>query len=122
MEFFVEFEEELNIVSGRIDGDITREIAKNYFTRVGEVVIQEGCERVLTDVRSASLVASEEDMESLSRELAQIGLSASYRRAIVLSDDVSRYKVWENYCFTAGHKNLKLFVDCSLAKEWLSEQ
>lgn len=122
MNVLVEFEEGLNIVSGRISGDLTKEIAKSYLTQVGEVAAERRCERVLTDVRNASLMATEEDMQSLSKELAQIGLSSSYRRAIVLSDDVSGYKVWENHCFTAGHKNLRLFVDCDLAKEWLSEQ
>ncbi len=121
MSVLVEFEEGLNIVSGRISGDLTREVAKNYLAKVGELAAQRRCERVLTDVRNASLTATEEDMQCLSKELAQIGLSSSYRRAIVLSEDVSGYKSWENHCLTVGHKNLKLFVDCDLAKEWLSE-
>lgn len=79
------------------------------------------CHGVLTDVRRAYLRASEEDMKCLSEELAQIGLKSSYKRAIVLKDDVSGYKRWENHCFTAGYKNVRLFVDCDLAKEWLAE-
>lgn len=122
MNIEVEFEERSNIVSGRISGELTREIAKSYFTTIGEVAAEKGCERVLTDVREASLRVTEEDMQSLSQELAQIGMSSSYRRAIVLRDDVSTYKVWENHCFTAGHKNLRLFVDSDVAREWLSEQ
>lgn len=122
MNIEVEFEEGSNIVSGRISGELTREIAKNYFTTIGEVAADRRCERVLTDVREASLRVTDEDMKSLSQELAQIGLSSSYRRAVVLRDDVSTYKEWENHCFKAGHKNLRLFVDCDVAREWLSEQ
>lgn len=121
MEVSVEFEEGLKIVSGTISGDLTKEIAADYFTQVGRVVSERNCHRVLTDVRQAYLRATEEDMRSLSQELAQIGLKSSCKRAIVLKDDVSGYKRWENHCFTAGYKNVRLFVDCDLAKEWLTE-
>ncbi|OEK05106.1 hypothetical protein [Roseivirga misakiensis] len=120
MNIEVDFEERLNIVSGRISGELTREIAKHYFTEVGEIAASQSCNRVLTDVRDADINVTQDDMRTLAKELVQIGLSSSYRRAIVLREDVSVYKEWENHCFTAGHKNLRLFVDCDVAKEWLS--
>ncbi|MFY0592497.1 hypothetical protein [Roseivirga sp.] len=121
MNIEVDFLERSNIVSGRISGELTKEIAKHYFTEVGEIAAENGCERVLTDVRDADINVTDHDMRVLSKELVQIGLSSSYRRAIVLKDDVSVYKEWGNHCFSAGHKNLRLFVDCEVAKEWLSE-
>ncbi len=119
MEFSVSYEEGLDVVSGKIEGDLTVEIAAEYFAKVGEVASQRGCERVLTDVRSAKLMASEEGMLALSRELESIGMDTKFRRAIVLNDDVKGYKVWENYCFRQGYTRIKLFYDQLKALDWL---
>lgn len=122
MGYFVEYEETFNIVSGRIVGDLTREVAKDYLKSISDLASEKGCNRILTDVREAKLLGEKQDIETLSTELANYGFSTSFVRAIVLAEDVIGYKTWENYCFTAGHKNLRLFVDGNLAKEWLSEQ
>ena len=121
MNIEVDFEEGLNIISGRISGELTREIAKNYFTEIGEIAAQNGCERVLTDVRDANIQVTENDLHTLSKELVQIGLSSSYRRAIVMRGDGDTYKELGSHCLMVGNKNLRLFVDCDVAKEWLSE-
>ena len=122
MNIEVEFEERSKIVTGRISGELTREIAMNYFTTISEVAANVSCERVLTDMREASLRVSPEDKKGLSQEFAQVGMSSSYRRAIVLRGDEEAHKEWEAHCFMTGFKNLRLFVDFDVAKEWLSEQ
>lgn len=119
MEFIVSYEEELDVVSGKIEGDLTVEIAAEYFAKVGEVASERGCDRVLTDVRNARLKASEKALLELSRELFAIGMATSLKRAIVLSEDVKGYKIWENCCFSQGHRQIKLFYDKLKALEWL---
>lgn len=121
MDFKVSYQVGEGIVSGKIEGDLTKELAAKYFTQVGELASERGYSRVLTDVRSARLVASEVDMESLSKELSSLGLAPAYKRAIVLTEDVKAYKTWENYCFRNGFQRLKLFFDQDKAVDWLSE-
>ena len=121
MEFEVSIQEERGILSGKIEGDLTGELAKEYFAQVGELASEKGLTRVLTDVRSARLLANELEMESLSSELSSLGLPPAYKRAIVLSEDVKAYKTWENYCFRNGYQRLKLFFDQEKAVDWLSE-
>ena len=121
MEFEVSIQEERGILSGKIEGDLTGALAKKYFTQVGELASEKGLTRVLTDVRSARLLANELEMESLSSELSSLGLPPAYKRAIVLSEDVKAYKTWENYCFRNGYQRLKLFFDQDKAVDWLSE-
>lgn len=113
------YEEGLDVVSGKIEGDLTVEIAAGYFAKVSEVASKRGCERVLTDVRSAKLMASEEAMLALSQKLNTIGMESNLRRAIVLSDDVDGYKIWANCCFRQGHLQIKLFYDRLKALDWL---
>ncbi len=119
MDFSVSYEEGLDVVSGKIEGDLTVEIAAEYFAKVGEVASKRGCERVLTDVRNAKLMASEEAMFALSQKLNAIGMESNLRRAIVLNDDVKGYKIWENCCFRQGHTQIKLFYDQFKALDWL---
>ena len=121
MEFEVSIQEERGILSGKIEGDLTKELAAKYFAQVGELATKKGLTRVLTDVRSARLRVDELDMKSLSKELSSLGLPPAYKRAIVLSEDVKAYKTWENYCFRNGHQRLKLFLDQEKAVDWLSE-
>ena len=113
------YEEGLDVVSGKIEGDLTIENAAKYFTKVGEVASERGCMKVLTDVRNAKLKASEEGMLGLSKGLIDMGLSASLKRAIVLNQDVKGYKIWENCCFRHGHHDVKLFYDEPKALDWL---
>lgn len=117
----VEVVDEFNMVSGRIEGDLTKEIAKRYFEEVGKVANQHGLKRVLTDLREANLKADELDMRELSQKLTQFGLVSDHKRALVVREDVSGYKQWENYCLSAGHKKIRLFVDDDAAMEWLAE-
>ncbi|WP_420386197.1 hypothetical protein [Roseivirga sp.] len=110
----------LKLVSGRIEGDLTKEIARRYFEEVGKLAYQNGLNRVFTDLREANLKADEHDMSELSQELAQLGLASSYKRAVVVREDVRGYKQWENHCLSAGFKKMRLFVDDEAALEWLA--
>ena len=121
MDFKVSYQIGEGIVSGKIEGNLTKELAAKYFIQVGELASERGYSRVLTDVRGARLVASEVDMDSLSKELSSLGLAPAFKRAIVLTEDVKAYKTWENYCFRNGFQRLKLFFDHDKAVDWLSE-
>ena len=117
----VEVVDSLKLVSGKIEGDLTKEIAKRYFEQVGKIANQNGLNRVITDLREASLKADEIDMSELSQELAQLGVSSFYKRAVVVREDVKGYKQWENHNLSAGHRDMRLFVDHETAMEWLAE-
>ena len=119
--FKIDVVDNLSLVSGKVDGDLTKEIAKRYFEEVGKVANQYGLKRVLTDLREANLKANEQDMLELSQELAQLGVACSYKRAVVVKEDVRGYKHWENHCLSAGFKEMRLFVDDEIAVEWLAE-
>ncbi len=119
MDFNLEFEEGRNIISGSIIGELTKDRAKAYFSKLSQMAHQKACQRLLTDVRRAELSGTAKDIQILSKELSGIGFKPSFKRAILLHADVAGYKVWENYCLMAGFKNVKLFVDSDLAKEWL---
>ena len=121
IDFKVSYQVEGGIVSGKIEGGLTKELAAKYFTQVGALASERGYSRVLTDVRAARLLANVVDMESLSKDLSSLGLAPAFKRAIVLSEDVKAYKTWENYCFRNGYQQIKLFFDHEKAVDWLSE-
>ncbi len=112
----------LSILRGKIEGELTRDIAENYFKEVALLAKSNQLKGLLTDLRTATLSADVKDMETLSQELAQLGMEEDLRRAVVVKEDVSGYKVWENHNLMAGFKSLRLFVDCERAEEWLVEQ
>jgi hypothetical protein len=115
----VGYAESLDQICGRIDGELTHEVAKHYFTEVAGIAKATNCSRILTDVRLARLSALDSEMESLSSELASIGIVLESRRAILVAEDIKQYKTWENYCFRNGHKSIRLFMDEQAAQDWL---
>jgi len=117
----VETVDDLKLVSGKIVGDLCKEVATRYFEEVGKLANQHGLKRVLTDLREANLKADEKDMSTLSQELTQLGVVTSYKRAVVVRKDVKGYKHWANHCLIAGFKEMRLFVDYDAAQEWLAE-
>lgn len=117
----VEVVDRLKLISGKIEGDVTKEVATRYFQEVGKVADQKGLNRVITDLREANLRLDERDMSDLSQELTQLGMACTVRRAMVVKNDVNDYKLWENHCLSAGHRDLRLFSDKDAALEWLAE-
>lgn len=121
MDFSVEVLSEVGVISGKVEVDLTFEVAVEYFNKVRQVTRDSGVERVLTDLRGSSVMINKVELESLSQELVQLEVNKDCRRAIVLSGDVNVYKQWENLNLRAGFHNLKLFVDKGQAMEWLVE-
>ena len=115
----VGYEKSLDQICGKIEGELTHEVAKHYFTEVAEIARVTNCSKILTDVRLAKLSTLDSEMESLSAELASIGIVLASRRAILVAEDIKQYKTWENYCFRNGHKSIRLFMDEQAAHDWL---
>lgn len=115
----VGYEKNQDQICGRIEGDLTHEVAKQYFSEVSAVAKETKCAKILTDVRLARLSATESEMESLSSELPAMGIALDSRRAILVTEDIKQYKTWENYCFRNGFKGIRLFMDAEAAHDWL---
>ena len=65
------------------------------------------------------LTGIQKEMEILAKELKGIGIELSFRRAILISNDINDYKVWENFNFRNGFKDMRLFSDERVALEWM---
>jgi hypothetical protein len=118
----VAYEKDQDQIFGMIEGELTMEVAKSYFIKVAELSKETNCAKILTDLSKAKLTAVETDMQSLSSELENLGISLKAKRAIVVSDDVKLYKTWENFCFRNGFQGIRLFMDEKTASEWLLKE
>ncbi|WP_422354352.1 hypothetical protein [Roseivirga pacifica] len=121
MDFHVEVLSEVGVISGKVEGDLTLVVAREYLKQVNRAIRDSGVERIVSDLRSSSVKINKVELESLSKELVQLGTKKVCRRAIVLSGDVNVYKQWENLNLREGFHYLKLFVDKDQAMEWLVE-
>ncbi|MGW8121810.1 hypothetical protein ACV07N_04050 [Roseivirga echinicomitans] len=119
MMLIVGYEMEKDYVFGKIDGDLTKEIASNYFSKVSKVAKEYGCNKLFTDLREAVLVASRKEMEIMAVDLKDFELDFCMKRAVLISVNVKDYKSWENFNFRNGFKDIRLFSDELAAIEWL---
>jgi|GEM_PF-1641700 len=119
MLLMVGYDDELNHVFGKIEGVLTKDLASNYLSKVAQIASENKCQKVITDLREAQLFANQKEMEILAKELKGIGIELSFRRAILISNDINDYKVWENFNFRNGFKDMRLFSDERVALEWM---
>ncbi|WP_323758411.1 hypothetical protein [Roseivirga sp.] len=119
MLLMVGYDDELNHVFGKIEGALTKEIASSYLSKVAEIARENKCRKVITDLREAELFANQREIEILSKELKGIGIEFGLKRAVIISKNINDYKVWENFNFRNGFKEIRLFSDEEVALEWM---
>ncbi|KYG79159.1 hypothetical protein [Roseivirga echinicomitans] len=119
MLLMVGYDDELNHVFGKIEGALTKDIASSYLSKVAEIAQENKCRKVITDLREAELFANQKEIEILSKELKGIGIEFGLKRAVLISKNINDYKVWENYNFRNGFKDIRLFSDEGVALEWM---
>lgn len=119
MLLMVGYDDELDHVFGKIEGELTKDLASSYLSKVAQVAQENKCRRVFTDLREAQLFANRNELEILAKELKGIGIEFGLKRAILISKNINDYKVWENFNFRYGFKDMRLFSDEKVALEWM---
>jgi len=116
----VAFDEELNCVVARFEGDLTLAAAKEYAREVSSVAKQHPCRRLLNDLRAAHIALSIFDLYSLPGFVVPEGFDRRWRRAILLGPTADLDKV-DFFQLVASNQGLtvRAFTDIDKAIEWL---
>jgi hypothetical protein len=120
MKMHVTFDDKVNCVVGRFEGDMTLDTAKKYLMEVTEVAKKHPCQRFLNDLREAKIDLSIFDLYELPGMIVTEGFDIRWRRAILLAPTADLDKM-DFFDLVASNRGLivRLFTDYDKAIEWL---
>ena len=118
MPFQVIYDSETACIVATLSGDLDTKVVAAFFDEVLRVAADNDCDRVVSDLRDATIVASAADMYWMADALSKKNVQSLQRRAIVVSRDQQDYSFWETLCANRGQGNVRIFEDYDEARHW----
>lgn len=118
MYFELKYDEDLDIIRGRLQGMLDAAVAKSVANELAQLVRKHGCHRFLNDLREAQVTSSTLDLYSIPRVVKEAGVPGGLKRALVVAEITSDFDFLETTSVNAGNQ-LKLFTDPDAALAWL---
>ena len=118
MKYKIDYNSVKKYVTADIEGDIELEPLKQFISDSAEVLKKHNCQRILHDLRSASVNMTIIEIDEVPILVTQFGINESLKRALVISDDFKKYNFFESTS-RSKRQNVKIFTSYSEAEKWL---
>lgn len=118
MKYTVVYDEDNDIIMGRIDGKFDRDLVKKMAPEFAQMIQKHGCHKLLNDLRDAEMFAPTLDIYDMPRIADKLGVPVSCKRALVVSHSSPNYSFLERAANNIGHDE-KIFTDMDSAINWL---
>jgi len=118
MNYKLSYDENNKLIIGRIEGIVDAKLVKKMAVDLAALLQKHKCNKVLNDLRKASLTKSIFDIYNIPRIVDDSGVPLSSKRALVVKEKNSDFKFLETASVNIGHQ-LKIFTDFDDAVEWL---
>jgi hypothetical protein len=123
MKVHITFDEELNCVVGRFEGDLTLDTAKEYASQVSAFATNQTCRLFLNDLREANIILSIFEIYELVGLIITEGFGRQWRRAVLLAPTTNLDKDKQDFFETVAFNRAvtaKMFTDIDKAIQWLT--
>ncbi|MDO9171154.1 MAG: hypothetical protein Q7W29_04905 [bacterium] len=118
MNFELWYDEDQDIIRGRVHGKLDAAVAKGVAGELAPLVRKHGCHRFLNDLREAQVTSSTLDLYSIPRVVKEAGVSGGIKRALVVTEITPDFDFLETTSVNVGNQ-VKLFTDPEAALAWL---
>jgi hypothetical protein len=118
MKFSVQYDPENDIIITSMTGEIDSEVIEAFSGEAIKLLSEHNCKRVLNDMRGAKLDFSTIDIYRIPKILDEARFPKSWKRAILVSDELEDYAFFETTSVNRGHR-VKIFQDADEAIIWL---
>jgi len=118
MNYELNYDEEKNLIIGRINGEFDISTVKEMAKQTGKMIERTGCKKLINDLREANFKASTLEIYSLPNIVNSMGVPQGCKRAILVNNDFSDARFFEDVFFNTGNY-LKIFKDYEQAIKWL---
>jgi len=118
MPYKIYYNEEQDYIVVTVDGEFALSNLKELAADVARFIEQYDCNRILNDLRRASLTQDSFNIYNMPKTASQAGIEPRYRRALVVSGHTSDFRFLETVFLNQGH-NVKMFTDINAAMRLL---
>lgn len=119
MKYDVSYDEARHLILGRITGEIDPAFVKTMAREVAALAKRHGCNRLLSDLREATIPSSASAIYSLPRIVDQGGVPPGLRRALIVANASRDFTFLETVALNCGH-HIRIFTDPDAALAWLA--
>jgi hypothetical protein len=120
MQYTVNYDEELDYIFVRIQGELSLVTLQDIAMDVAKLVQKTNCHRILNDLRQATPVTGAVEIYNMPGTARQAGVVQWCRRALVVGDKIGKFRFLETVFINQGHI-VKVFTDFDEAQNWLCE-
>ncbi|VGO20260.1 hypothetical protein [Pontiella sulfatireligans] len=120
MPFEIQYDSEEDCIFAVFIGKVTMQLTREYIAALLPILEETGCQRLLSDSRTAELQVSAMDIMQFPKMANASPLTANLKRAVLASPGTSGYELYETLCGIQGQR-VKLFSSKKEALEWLME-
>ena len=120
MPFQIEYDAGQDCIFSTFIGEINMPLVKEYIAALLPILKETGCQRVLSDSRTAELQLSSMDIMQFPKMAQASPLTARLKRAVLAAPGTSGYELYETLSKMQGHR-LRVFASRELALKWLFE-
>lgn len=118
MPYKINYNKEYGYIAVIVEGEFTLSTLKELAADVARFIERYSCNRILSDMRHASLTKETLDIYHMPKNAEQAGIVPSIKRALVVSELSSDFHFLETVFVNQGHI-VKLFTDINAAQGWL---
>jgi len=115
----VTYDQELDCIMASCEGPLNLETMKKYARKIAEKAGENGCKRLLNDLRKVTLEVDTMEIFKSPDTIQEQGIDRSWKRAIVVDEKLEGdFHFFETVAVNRGHL-MKIFTDRNLAISWL---
>lgn len=119
MKYELSYDKEAHLLLGRVTGEIDPALVEAMAREVAALAKQQGCNRLLNDLREATIPSSASAIYSMPRITDEAGVPPGLRRALVVPAATRDFLFLETVSLNRGH-NTRIFTDPEAARAWLA--
>ena len=119
MSFAIQLDQEQSLINAKLMGEITPDLAIEFFQELLHKVQVSGAERIFTDATELELARPIEEFQRVPQKLLELGFPTNLKRAILIENEPDKLKQWEDLLFSRGYQQVKLFEGEQSAMDWL---
>jgi len=114
------YDEERDLIVGRIYGEFDSSVVMKMTTDLAAMVRRHGCSRVLNDLRGATITSATLSICNMPRVVDQAGVPIKCKRALIIREASADFHFLETAFVNIGQE-VRIFTDRDDAIEWLTD-
>ena len=118
MAYTVSYDKEKDCIMVVVEGELDLTLLQDMAAQVAKIVKQDGCCRILNDLRNAKPSKSTTDIYNMPETAKRAGVTQKCNRALVVGNKGSDFHFLETVFRNQGHQ-VRMFEDIEDAKVWL---